>query len=288
MQQDFDVVFWVQAGALLLTGMLAACSYPAIALTRLAPIEALRGQTNSFFTGLHSSGLLLRKSLVVFQFACSAILIFGLTVINRQLNFLQDHDKGLSLDQILVLKMPDADWQQDSINRIRMSAFKNQVTQIPGVGAITASSVVPGLGIQSISGTSGGIVLANQPGKIIAGTIYFLDTEPDFYSTFGIRFLAGKPFVATDERTANEHIIINEALLKMLGIQSAEAAIGKELAYAGGTGNYRMKIEGVVTNFHIESLKEPARPTVYFCQPNVRTGYISIKPNKTQLQPLLV
>ena len=48
-QQDFDVVFWAQAGALLLTGMLAACSYPAIALTRLAPIEALRGQTNSFF-----------------------------------------------------------------------------------------------------------------------------------------------------------------------------------------------------------------------------------------------
>lgn len=286
-EQGFDAVFWMQAGGLFLAGMIVASSYPALVLTRLAPLKVLGGHTASAFMGRGSRGLFFRKALVVFQFSCSAALIFGLIVVNRQLNHLQNHDKGLSLEQIITLKMPEADWRQDSLNRLKTSSFKNQIAQLSGISSISSSSVVPSLGIQSIAGTSSGLVLANKPSQTIPGTIYFVDASYEFYETFGIRFLAGKPFITTDDQVGNQHVIINEVLLEILGIPSPEAAIGVELAYPGRSDGFKMRIEGVVANFQIESLKAPARPTLYFCQPEPRSGYISLKINPEQIQSLL-
>lgn len=285
--QGFDALFWIQAGSLFFAGILVSCAYPALVLTRFAPLEVLRGQVNFGNDKPGGMGLWLRKSLVVFQFGCSAALIFGLSVVNKQLNFLHNHDKGLSLDQIVAVKMPDTDWRQDSLNRLRMGSFKNQLAGINGIQSIAASSVVPSLGIQSISGTSGGLVLANKPGEVIPGTIYFIDAEPRFYETFGIRFLAGKPFEALDNQTGSQHIIINEALLSLLGFRMAEEAIGVELAYSSNIDGHRMIIEGVVANFNIESLKEPARPTLYFSPPHVNNGFISVKLGSGSIPSLL-
>jgi len=285
--QGFDLLFWIQAGSVFFAGMMISCAYPALVLTRFAPLEVLRGQSGIVIGRPGGAGVWLRKGLVVFQFACSAALIFGLTVVKKQLNFMQNHDKGLSLDQIVAVKMPDTDWRQDSLNRVRMSGFKNQLAQISGVQSIASSSVVPSLGIQSISGTSSGLVLADKPGELIPGTIYFIDAEPGFYETFGIRYLAGKPFDAVDEQTGRQHIIINEALLHLLGFPTAEAAIGAELAYSRNVSDSRMKIEGVVVDFHIESLKEPARPTLYFSPPNVNNGFISLKLGTGNIASLL-
>ncbi len=281
----FDSRFWVNAAGIFSVAMLAACAFPAMVLTRFSPMVVLRGVFVPFNMKIGADWF--RKSLVVFQFTCSTILIVGLMVVSRQLNFLQNHDKGLSLKEIVSVKLPETDWRQDSINRVRMRGFKNEIARLSGIQSVAASEIVPGLGIQSISGTSSGLVLANKPGSILPGTIYFIPAEPAFYQTFGIRFLAGKPFVAPDERTGDQHVIINEALLKLLGIPAPQDAIGTELAYVPGNDGYRMKIEGVVADFNIESLKEPARPTLYFCQPDVRNGFISFKVHTGQTKLLL-
>lgn len=282
-EQGFDAVFWYQSGGLFLAGMIAACGYPALMLTRFAPLEVLRGYRSE----KGSAGVWLRKALVVFQFACSTALIFGLTVVSRQLSFLQNHDKGLSLDQVVAVKLPDPDWSRDSLNRRLMEGFRNEVRSVSGIRSMASSNIVPSLGTQSIAGTSGGLVLANKPGEVLPGTIYFVDAEPGFYETYDIRFLAGKPFVTADRRNSNRHVIINKAMLDMLGIGSPEAAIGRELAYPNSNGDYRMKIEGVVADFHIESLKAPARPTLYFCLQEVLNGYMSLKLEAGHVQPLL-
>lgn len=276
-EQGFDLIFWSYVAILFLTGMLAACGYPAIALSRFTPLQAMRGTENFLFRSSGNNSNWLRKILVVFQFGCSAILIFGLLVIGKQLLFLQNHDKGLSLNQMLAIKTPDTDWRQDSLNRLRMGAFKNDIAQISGIKSYTTSGIVPGLGISSISGSSGGLVLADKPGQPLPGTIYFIDAEPGFYDTYGIKFLAGRPYHAPDRSVGERHVIINNAMLRQLGISSPADAVGKELAYAGNTDGYRMKIEGVVADFHIESLKEPARATLYFCLPEVGNGFVSLK-----------
>jgi putative ABC transport system permease protein len=286
--QAFDNLFWLSVVGLFAVGVLASCGYPALALSRFAPLDVLNG-SGSPFRGLGGRGRegLLRRVLVVFQFGCSAALIFALVVVGKQLRFLEGHDKGLSLDQIVAVKTPPPDWNQDSLNRLRLTALKHEIGQISGVNSVTASSVAPSLGISTISGTSSGLVLAKKPSEVRSGTIYIVDAEPGFYETFGIRFLAGQPYRAPDLSRELDHVVINRKMMELLGLPSPEAAIGEEIAYANNPGNYHMKIEGVVDNFHIETLKEPARPTIYPCIQDVRNGFVSVKLDAAQAQPIL-
>jgi len=278
----FDGLFWISVAGLFVAGVLASCSYPALALTRYTPSEVLRGGK----TGAAGGGLL-RKILVVFQFACSAALIFALTVVGRQLTFLQNHDKGLSLDQIVALKLPANDWRQDSLNRLRIGALKHEMEQISGVQALAVSSVAPSLGIGAISGTSSGLVLANKPNQVLPGTVYFIYAEPGFYKTYGIQFLAGQSPAIPVESRSRQSVLINRAMLDQLGFHTPESAIGAELAYPNNTDGYRMKIEGVVANFHIETLKEPARPTIYHSTSQLQNGYVSMKFDAAETRPFL-
>ena len=271
-RQSLDLGFGLSVLGILGAGMVAACGYPAWMLTRFAPAQFLKGKYRN-----SGEGSRLRKALVVFQFGCAAALVFALLVVGRQLQFLQQQDKGMQLDQLLAVKTPSVDWDQDSIFRRSAAVFKNEAARLPLVQSVTASNVAPSLGITTISGTSSGLVLAERPNDIRQGTTYFIDAQPDFYETYGIRFLAGQPYPAPDNRSGNNHVIINEAAMGMLGLPSPEAAIGQEIAYASNTNGHRMRIEGVVANFHIESLKEAPRPTLYFCTPEVFNGYFTLK-----------
>ncbi len=268
-----DPAFGLVVAGLFALGMFATCGYPAALLARFSPLVALGNHAAK----PKSEGHFLRKGLIVFQFACATGLMIALAVVWRQLSFMQNHDKGLSLDQIVALKTPAIDWRQDSLNRHRIAVLKNGLAAVGGIRSGTASSVVPGLGISTVSGTSAGLVVADRPADLRPGTVYSVDVEPDFFETYGIRFLAGQPYYAVDRGAANRHVVVNEALLALLGISSPEAALGLEIAYPNNVQHHRMRIVGIVSNFHIESLKEPARPTLYFCQPDVGNGFISLK-----------
>lgn len=276
----FKQEFWLLVPAVWVAGILCACLYPAVLLSRYSPLSLLRGRA-----GLPGKNTL-RRVLVVFQFSCSVALLIGILVIVQQLRFLRNHDKGLSLDRIITLKIPDMDWRQDSLNRQRMEYLREQLSQLAGVKSIAASGIVPGQGIATISGTSGGLFWTENPASVTSATIYFYNTEPSFFSTYSIRFVAGAPFKAANPRDATQHLVINESARRLFGFPSAEAAIGQEVAYQSNPG-YRMTIHGVVADFHIESSKEPVRPTLYYCTPALTTGYLSVKADESSTQNLL-
>lgn len=280
-----DASFMGAVAGIFVAGVLASCAYPAWALTKFSPLSVMRGVV-PIVSGDNRGGWL-RKALVVMQFGFTVGLIFSVMVVSQQLSYLQGHDKGLSLDQIVAVRNSAYDWREDSLNRRRMTIFRNEIEQIAGIRNVAASSVTPGLGINHISGSSGGMVLAHRPDDVRPGTTYFVNAEPEFYPTYGIRFLAGAPYRAPDVRSGQQHVIINETAMKMLGIAIPEEAVGQEMAYAGSTDGFRMKIEGVVADFHIETLKEPTRPTVYFCLPEVAEGYVSVKVETADVQSAL-
>ena len=47
---------------------------------------------------------MLRRALVVFQFATSTFLIGGTLIVFQQISFMSDHDLGVDLDQVMVIK----------------------------------------------------------------------------------------------------------------------------------------------------------------------------------------
>lgn len=107
----------------------------------------------------------------------------------------------MSLEQIVSLKTPSFNWQQDSLQRSRLAVLKNEINKIAGVRGITTSEIVPGLGISTISGSSGGMYSPNAQHNA-RSTMYALGTDPEFFSTFGIDFLAGSFYQTADPRHA--------------------------------------------------------------------------------------
>ena len=86
---------------IILSGITLSGLYPAIVLSRFRPAKVLKG---NFVRSSH--GNLLRKGLVVFQFAASAVLIIGTLTIYSQLQYMQNKDLGMDIEQTLVVEGP--------------------------------------------------------------------------------------------------------------------------------------------------------------------------------------
>ncbi len=267
---------------LFLVSILGSGAYPALVLSGHKPLAMLRG--NFARSG---RGALLRRGLVVVQLACTVVMLVATMTIYRQLTYMQQHDLGLTVDQMLVLKSPLHDYREDSVYRTRFEVFKAEAAGLPGVQKMATSSVVPGDGINEIGGTSEGVYwkknITNEK-----QTFYFVYVDENFLDTYGVKLLAGEPFRANGPQWRTRYML-NQAALRTLGFASAEQAVGENLVFGGSEpseGN-ESKIVGVVEDFHIESLRQPTRPTLYVCAPPNHMAYVSLKLDARQLSASL-
>ena len=88
--------FWMLLLLLFGIGALLSGFYPAIILSSFKPVEVLKGKVMRT-----AHGGLLRKSLVVFQFVASVVLISGLLVVYQQLSFMSNQNLGIDIQPIL-------------------------------------------------------------------------------------------------------------------------------------------------------------------------------------------
>jgi putative ABC transport system permease protein len=239
-----DPVFLAIALAGLLVVAFAAGAYPAVALTGFNPVQVLKG---NFKTSARGTGL--RKSLVIFQFAISVILITSTLIVIRQLDFMREKKLGYDRENTIVLPL-DA--------KIR-EVFQALKTELKRAGA--ASYV--GRGSESPANVKAGYSLntvdKEGPGVITRGLL----VDEEFIPTLGMELLAGRNFSSDDVARYNRDsvysFILNEAALEALYI-SAEAAAGSKISLMGRKG----EIIGVVKDFHFSSLHEPISPLVIF------------------------
>lgn len=133
--QDFS---WVNASMTIIAGALLAGGYVAFTLSRFKPIDILHGRKLGI-----SGGNNIRKILVVFQFTVSVLLIVGTIVVIKQLSFMKSENKGLNMNQLLVIKGPTVASDDQAQ---RNSDFKNTLGTLPYVSKYAASNNVPGRG----------------------------------------------------------------------------------------------------------------------------------------------
>lgn len=221
------------------------------------------------------SGKVLQKGLVVFQFSCSVALLIGLLVVHGQLRFLRHHSLGLQLDQMVTLKLPDFAWR-DTLRAAQVARLEHRVSQLAGVAAACRSSAVPSLGINHIAGTSAGISAVGQPPSTGGATVYFLRTDSAFFRTFSIPFLAGNVFLHPNVDEQHRHVALNQSAARLLGFRNAGEAVGRQFFFNDQPGT-PVTIHGVVADFHIETLKNPTRPTIYYCGDRINDAYLSVK-----------
>jgi len=215
--------------------------YPSLIVSGFSPMLALKNKITSATIG----GISLRRGLVVAQFAISQVLIIGTIVAISQMNFVQNADLGFSKDAIFVLNS-----NSDSAVLSRQLAFKQSLLQLPGIQSVSFSSDVP-----SSDNNWGTNFFFN--GVEEKYTLYFKCADEDYFKTFGLQFIAGHGYNHSDTM---KDVVINETLVKKLGLKNENDAIGKQIRM-GAQDPWRT-IVGVLKDFKTNSLREEIRPTL--------------------------
>ncbi|WP_149303965.1 ABC transporter permease [Pareuzebyella sediminis] len=260
-----DAKFWFGLTALFVSGVVLSGLYPAIVISRFRPVEVLKGQM-----GTTSQGALLRKGLVVFQFAASLFLLIGSLVVYQQIQFMRDQSLGIDIDRTLVIKPPIA---TDSTFTSQKLALKESLLKYPAVKKVAVSSIVPGEGPGD---NAGGIRLLTQDDSE-QKQYRFIYVDYDFLNLYDAELIAGRGF-SEDFGAERVNVVFNRKGIEQLGFDDPEEAIGKQIDFWGE----QCTIVGVIENFHQQSLREAYDPLILRLNPDVY-GYFSVKMGAGQI-----
>lgn len=222
--------------------------YPAFVLTSKKAIDIIKMKT-----GKNSGGGNFRRSLIIFQFSVTIVLITATLLIFKQVNYLKNKDLGIPSDQIVYAKLPF------QILAGKKETLRQRLQSLPEVQEISFSSNVfgkiEGLGNQEIDG------------KTLTFATTWVDAE--FIKLYNLQLTEGRFFSKKLKTDENATALLNEAALRKFDV---EDPFQLNFRIPGG----KAKVVGIVKDFNYKSLHNNIEPLVIIYLP--RQGqYVNLK-----------
>jgi putative ABC transport system permease protein len=230
----------------LFTGIISGI-YPALFLSRFKTIPALKGHIGNVHTNL-----LFRKSLVVFQFMITVVMISGSIIIYQQLQYALNKDLGFNKEQTLSFHIDDMNVRK------QFDALKTQLLKNPVVQSVAIAGNPIGnndLGGHTYKFEQNGAISTNEQ------MAQELMVDEDFLKTIDLKLQEGRNFSANMPTDQTGSILINETLKNKLGW---EDAVGKKMQFQRNqfSATETRTVIGVVKDFHTYSLQHLIDPLV--------------------------
>jgi putative ABC transport system permease protein len=230
-------------------GSLLSGLYPAFVLSALKPVTVLKGKIKSA-----PSGLLLRKSLLVFQFALSVFLILGTAIVYEQVHYMLNKDLGMNIDQIVVLDRPGKWDTARSQHNAYVQRFAERLVGNPAIRSVGMSDELPGKAIRNPD-----YFRLKESKDPRTYPIDAIDIDDNFLSLLQLKFLAGRNFSRVF-KTDKDGLVLTASAARQFGFVTPQEAIGKEVESDG----HPYSVLGVVDDFHQLSLDKTAQPIIFY------------------------
>jgi len=252
--QNNPIIFYILAGIAIASVFLTGI-YPSLFIASFNPIQSIKG-----VLGFNTKSSSFRKSLVVFQFTFTIILLISTLIIFRQLNYIQNKNLGYNKEQILTISVPWNIPNSPSVLKVLHEKL-NTESSIKAV-SLSNSSIV------NVENSHSGSL--NWPGKDSTWTpaTTLMNISKNYQDFFNLKLSEGRWL---NETKADENnFILNETAIKDFKIP--KPWIGQAFEMHGKKGS----IIGIVKDFHFKSLKEKISPIVLFHDPE-RMNTINVK-----------
>ncbi|HSG27445.1 MAG TPA: FtsX-like permease family protein, partial [Candidatus Krumholzibacterium sp.] len=224
------------------SGLLAGV-YPAFYLSSFKPALAVKpGRSQA------SSKNRTRDALVVFQYSVATIIFLCAFVIFDQSKFLTTAKLGFDKDRVLIV-------HRVRLLGERLDAFMQELKALPGVTSASNVSTMPGRHFDDNGHRLEGDADTEEH------MIYTMASDADFVDVFGLEISRGRFFSEDIETDRASAVVINEAAVRMLGL---EEPLGKRFRKEfddAGEGEY-VTIVGVLKDFNFSSLHNEIKPMI--------------------------
>ncbi len=227
-------------GIVLITGLISG-SYPALYLSRLKPVEVLKGKIASSFGELFA-----RRGLVIFQFSISILLIVVVLVVYQQINFVQTKNLGYEKDHVIAF---------ERLGKLTES-LETFLTEAKNTQGVVNASAISG-DVTNFNNNDSG---HSWEGHSDRSNIVFTHARVgfDFVETLNIKMKEGRSF-SKDFSNEDSKIILNETAVKVMQLTDP---VGKTVDIRG-----KREIIGIVKDFHFKSLYEQIDPMYLIYSP---------------------
>lgn len=238
--------------------------YPAVVLSGFNPVTALKNRITASMVG----GIPLRRGLVVLQFAVAQVLIVGMLVVVGQMDYFRNTSMGFDKTSILTIPVIS-----DSVNMHKMDYLRNRLMQVPGVNNISLSHSTPaGTNVWTSDFRFDG---ASKPAPFNAVLKW---ADASYFQTYNLVLVAGRAYTNNDSMRG---FVVNETLVKKLGIRDPQAIIGRKLDF--WDGERVGPVVGVIKDFHSLSLHQAIQPIVMAAyKENYNVAGLKIQPERTE------
>jgi len=221
--------------------------YPALFLSAFKPVVVLKGK---LIPGMGSSGLF-RKSLVVFQFVISIVMIIGTSVVFDQLNFMKNKSLGFQKENILMIA------NTNQAITPQLNTFKTELLLDPSIERVTATFSKPG-GLRPIMFVKSETIAEETNGLNLAG----INVDFDYLQTMNIDLLEGRYFDPNQPSDSTSAIIINKKAAEELNMEND--AIDRVIEIQDFQGNWqRKRVIGLIDNINFEPLQRKTESCFY-------------------------
>ncbi|GGB82606.1 ABC transporter permease [Dyadobacter sediminis] len=238
----FDLTDFKMTGLVLgftfITGLVSGF-YPALILSRFKPETILKGSVSGA-----GNGAVLRKSLVVVQFAISMIMIMGTITVYRQLQFMRHKELGFNQHQVITLPLKGTFVQQTA------EVLKSKLLQNPFIKNV---SLTNGLIGENLNNKTSFSFYRKGAEQTVSSEYFYVDTE--FLDVLKILVQQGRAFASGIDNENSSSVLVNEAMMKRLGWKDYKSGLIE-------IETRKVPVTGVISDFHLRSLHNQIEPLV--------------------------